>query len=232
MSSTGLVLNQPKECEALETLRAEIQQVADVAMMQRIGSKETKDAALEIGAQVKRMRKALDDRRRQITDPMNDTVKQVIAFAKRLDEPLDRAEAHIRSQAVAYANAIAEEQRKEQARLALEKQRAEEQRQAELRAAAAFAETPEETIQETQRVEDDAKARRADIAAQTREVKAQAVKGTTEVWCFEVVDRNAVPDEFWVIDESLLRNAVRVQRRREIPGLRIFAETKVRMGAY
>lgn len=232
LNETSLVLQQPEECKALEQLKAEIQEVADMAMLQKVGSTETKDAALSIGGKVKQMRKALDDRRREITDPMSEKVKQIIAFARSLDAPLGNAELHIRGQLTDYARAIAEEQRKEEARIAREKAKAEEDRQAELKAAAAFSETMEEHLEATQVVEEKAKDVRIGLSAQSRQVKAQGVKGTTEEWKFEIVDPSLVPEEYWIIDESLLRNAVKVQKKREIPGLRIFSETGIRMGRF
>jgi hypothetical protein len=91
------VLQAPKEVEKLEQLRGEIEGIAKEALIQRVGDTATKDAALAIGGQVKRMRKALDDRRKEITAPLQDLVKQIIAFAAHLDAPLDRAEDHIRN---------------------------------------------------------------------------------------------------------------------------------------
>lgn len=227
-----LIIQTPKECQALEALKTEIESVSKEALLQRVGSTETKDAALAVGAQVKRMRKALADRRTEITAPMNDLIKQIIAFEKALDAPLARAEDHIRAQAVAYANAIAEEQRKERVRIQMEKDRIEAERQAQLKAAAAFNDNLEDQLADQAKVEEHAKALRIDNYAKEREVKAQGVKGTREEWTFEILDPALVPDKYFIIDEALIRNAVRIQKIREIPGVRIYSETKVSLARY
>lgn len=222
-----LILSQPKECDRLEALRGEIKMVTDIAMQQRVGSTETKDAALTIGSQVKRMRKALDDRRKEITGPLQDTVKQIIAFANTLDAPLCLAEEHIRAQATAYARAIADEQRREQDKIMLEKLRAEADKEAQLKAAPVFSSSVQEELEEKQKIEEEAKQRRIELNVQERNLKAQGVKGTSEVWTYKIMDESLVPDEYWMLDESKIRNAVKVQKIRGIPGINIYSETQV-----
>lgn len=225
------LLGELKEVHPLEALRNDIKQVCDMALQQRILSTETKDAALAIGADVKRVRKALEERRKLITTPLQDTVKRVIAFAKELDAPLEKAEDHIRAQAVSYANEIAAQQRKAQAAIEMERMRIVREEEIRLRNAAAMAETLSDQLEVQHQVQEETKAQQREVFVKAQEVKAQGVKGTTEVWCFQITDPMLVPREYLVVNESLIRQAVHYQKLREIPGVRIYSETRVRLGS-
>lgn len=224
------VLGQLKEVEPLEALRTDIQAITELALSQRVMDVTTKDAALAIAVDVKRVRKAIEERRKLITAPLQDTVKRVIAFADTLDQPLARAEAHIRGEAVRYANEIAAEQRKAQAAIEMEKLRIRREEEARLRSAAAMAESTEEHLQKADQIREETKVQQVETSVRAREVKAQGVKGTTEVWKFEVTDPAQVPRQYLAVDQSAIRAAIQYQKLREIPGVRIYSETQVRLG--
>ncbi|MDB5243066.1 MAG: hypothetical protein JWP57_3691 [Spirosoma sp.] len=48
-------------------------------------------------------------------------------------------------------------------------------------------------------------------------------KGVQLKWTFEIVDRNQVPNGYWIIDEGAIKADI-AQGRREIPGVRIYEE--------
>ena len=58
-------------------------------------------------------------------------------------------------------------------------------------------------------------------------VSAPIVKGMTTTWNFEILDPYKVPREFCKPDETLIRQSIK-DGAREIPGVRIFEETKIR----
>ena len=49
-------------------------------------------------------------------------------------------------------------------------------------------------------------------------------KGVQLKWTFEIVDRNQVPNGYWLIDESAIKADI-AKGAREIPGVRIYEET-------
>ena len=58
------------------------------------------------------------------------------------------------------------------------------------------------------------------------------VGGTTstqQVWDFEITDPNQVPREYLAIDETAIRRAVIRDKVREIPGVRIFQKSQVKL---
>lgn len=230
MTTPSDILGPLKEFEPLEALRRDIHTLSETALTQRIGSKETKDAALSIGSDVKRVRKLLDDRRKAITSPMQDTVKRIIAYADKLDEPLARAEAHIRQQANAYAESIAAGQRRQAAALEMERQRIRREEEVKMRNAAALAESVEDELAAKRRIEQQARMQQAETAAKERELKSQGVKNTVETWKFEVTDAALVPREFLIPDMQALRQAVNYRKLRDIPGVKIWSEKSVRLG--
>lgn len=228
--STGIILGQPKEVETLEVLRGEITTLSEVALKQRALDTATKDAALAVGADVKRMRKAIEDRRKQITIPLDDLKKRVMAFAEALDAPLAKAEMHIRMEALRYQNEIAEQQRRAQALIDAEKLRIKREEEAKLRTAAFLNDDMGDQLAAQEQVRMETKAKQAEVAVQQREIKAQGVKGTSEHWVFEVTDPSQLPRQYLKVDESAIRQAVQYQHLREIPGVRIYKETRVRLG--
>lgn len=59
----------------------------------------------------------------------------------------------------------------------------------------------------------------------TPEIAAPAKpKGVQLKWAFEIVDRNQVPNGYWIIDEGAIKADI-ANGFREIPGVRIYEET-------
>jgi hypothetical protein len=48
-------------------------------------------------------------------------------------------------------------------------------------------------------------------------------KGVQMRWTFEVIDRNQIPNGYWIIDEGAIKTAI-AEGVREIPGVRIYEE--------
>ncbi|WP_080237522.1 hypothetical protein [Spirosoma rigui] len=48
-------------------------------------------------------------------------------------------------------------------------------------------------------------------------------KGVQMKWAFEIIDRNQVPNGYWVIDEAAIKNDI-AKGVRDIPGIRIYEE--------
>lgn len=65
------------------------------------------------------------------------------------------------------------------------------------------------------------------VNAQKPVVEAPKVKGMTSSWKFEIDDPYKVPREFCSPDEKIIRQAI-ANGAREIPGVRIFEDTKIR----
>lgn len=144
----------------------------------------------------------------------------IVAFETDLLKPYLALDEKLKKDATAYRveqNRIAKEtadaERARQTREA-EDQRIAQAQKAELMGAATLAEKLLSTPVPTPKVEE-----KSTIAKGFAGAKAR------KVWKFEITDRDAVPDEFWCIDEQKLGQVVRTDKDKAvIPGVRVYSE--------
>ena len=165
-------------------------------------------------AQIKSFRKAIDVQRKELIKLPYDYVKRVNAFAKEISKPLDNAETIIKQKLIDY-EAKKELERREQ------EKRAEEERK---------------RLQEQLNKEAQEKGVEAVILPEVMFPKEEKNIVHTEsgdtvytrtVWDFEIVDFAQVPDEYKVIDEKKVRQAINRLGIRDIPGLKIFQKKTI-----
>lgn len=173
-----------------------------------VESAEDLDEAGAILTKVAHARKEIDRLRKESTKPHRDEVASINESFGELASPLAGIEEALKAQVVAFQRA--EEERVEAERRRLEanakrRQTREDKRAEEQGREAAQHEAPEIP---------DAPASRDVIGGQVQ---------TRKVWKMEVVDEDAVPREYLMVDEPLIRKAVK-DGVREIPGVRIFED--------
>lgn len=238
------------ELSKFDSLSAEIATFIAPAKAVVVDSKETCDRAMTSAQQVKKLEKAVEARRKELVGPLNDQVKRINDYAKKILEPLAGADSHIKKQLISWERKLEDErreaQRKIDAEAAAERKRiaeaeAEERRKKmeaeklEADVADLFGE-PEApaapagpTFEEEQRqAEIDREKFLAEerIRAETKANEANRVSGVQRPWTFEVVAPTSVPWEFCTVDEKKIRAAVKAGVR-EIPGVRIFQDMKI-----
>jgi len=182
---------------------------ADVKALE-VKDDESLNLAVMIGGNAKKIAKAIDAQRKAIILEPAEFVKGVNAIAKAITDSLEEAE-RIAKQKIGQHQARIEMERRKQEEAA--RKAAEElQKRINAEAKKAGVEAPvvmAPVIPEQQKV-----VRTETAAAHQR-----------KVWSFEVLDLAAVPVEYKIVDEQLIRDAVKMGIR-EIPGVRIFEETK------
>lgn len=180
---------------------------------------------LEEIAQKKKDFKAQRDK---YVKPMKDSIK---AIDEKLQEPiktLEKMEAIVRE---TLNNYLAEVNRREQERLALEKKKAEEE------ALRKMEELEHAKLQsgEYDEVTQKAIARTVDheqnkiVEATTKQEKinlSTSGASVSMVWDFEIIDKAQIPLEFLKVDETAIRNAIRAGER-EISGVKIFQKPQL-----
>lgn len=229
------------ELTQFDSLAAEIAVFVKPGMEVVVTSKESCDAALLSVQQVKRLAKAVEERRKEVTKPLLEQKKNIDDYVKKLMAPLEKVEASLKTTLIAWERKLEQERREAQRKLEeqaakerkahQEKMRAEEERLAleKLQAEMLGSDEPENTFEkekqeaelERQKYEVEKK-----IEADKRMVAEHRVTGTQKVWSFVVESPSEVPNEYKIVDERLIRAAVRGGIR-EIPGVRIFEETKI-----
>jgi len=186
----------------------------DKAKAIEILDKPEYEEGAKLFAQIKSFKKTIDTQRKELIKLPYDYVKRVNAFAKEISKPLDNAETVIKQKLIDY-EAKKELERREQ------EKRAEEERK---------------RLQEQLNKEAQEKGVEAVILPEVMFPKEEKNIVHTEsgdtiytrtVWDFEIVDFAQVPDEYKLIDEKKVRQAINRLGIRDIPGLRIFQKKTI-----
>lgn len=178
--------------------------------------------------EIAQKKKDFKAQRDKYVKPMKDSIK---AIDEKLQEPiktLEKMEAIVRE---TLNNYLAEVNRREQERLALEKKKAEEE------ALRKMEELEHAKLQsgEYDEVTQKAIARTVDheqnkiVEATTKQEKinlSTSGASVSMVWDFEIIDKAQIPLEFLKVDETAIRNAIRAGER-EISGVKIFPKPQL-----
>lgn len=169
--------------------------------------------ATEMTGQIKRLAKAVDERRKEIIAEPDSFVRKVNGFVKPISDRLKALEALLKRKLSDHAYQV-ELQRREIERRQIEANR---KLQEDLNR-----EASEKGIAPVQV---------APVAVSTRKEPTRsdsAVASSVMVWDFEVQDDTKVPRAYMMVDERLIRDAIRAGIR-EIPGVKIFERAEIRV---
>lgn len=209
IEETAVAVKTDQEAMALEMEKVEVHDDA------------TYSRAANWLSQIKARFKRIEEKRKEYVQPLNVQVRKINADFKAMQEPYIAMESTLKGKMVDYANKKERErqeaERKEREERAAEARRiAEEQRISNQKAAAQLRE---------QRAKEEAE-KPAPVAPKT--VKTETAKVVTKkVVKFEITDPSKVPDEYKVVDERLVRQAVVQGGKRRIAGVRIWEEAQV-----
>lgn len=204
-----------------ESVEARMEQAREI--QQRVNNlvvvdENTARTAADVALAAKRMADELEQERKRITQPMTDGGKTIKAIFDGMINPISAASDTAKRKAFAFKMA-------EEKRLAEEARRRREEEEAKALEIA-------ETLRDAGRA--DLADAQLDMAAETIQDRAPekvAIAGNMAkmsertTWEFEVVNKSAVPMAYLLVDEKAIRIAIR-DGVREIPGVRIFQETR------
>lgn len=160
---------------------------------------------------VSKLKKAIEEKRKEYVDPINAHLRAVNEAFKRLVAPLDDADSLTRGKIMTF--------KREEAKRAAEVAEINRLRLEATRREAALYEG--EIAELTQLI--------PEVAPVPARVQADiATLGTSKVWKWELVDFYKVPDEYKTIDAAKVGKVVRAGVR-EIPGIRIYCEDTLRV---
>lgn len=233
---------QPNNLQNFDALKAEVNLFVEPIRAIKVTDKSQLEKALEIGRHVKVLSKKIEDRRVELVSPLNEQVKKVNAYAKEIQGPLSGAEEVIKRELRSYEQVLEKEREAERKRIAEEQKKREQEAVAKLKAqkesedllalltddSDQIAEPDKKMASETLKAE--AERMEKEILSETKTalktVEKNAVTGARKVWKFEVLDPDEVPRKYLVVDEKLVRDAVKVGIR-DIGGVRIYEETEI-----
>lgn len=178
--------------------------------------------------EIAQKKKDFKAQRDKYVKPMKDSIK---AIDEKLQEPIKTLEKMEEIVRETLNNYLAEVNRREQERLALEKKKAEEE------ALRKMEELEQAKLQsgEYDEVTQKAIARTVDheqnkiVEATTKQEKinlSTSGASVSMVWDFEIIDKAQIPLEFLKVDETAIRNAIRAGER-EISGVKIFQKPQL-----
>lgn len=178
--------------------------------------------------EIAQKKKDFKAQRDKYVKPMKDSIK---AIDEKLQEPiktLEKMEAIVRE---TLNNYLAEVNRREQERLALEKKKAEEEalrKMEELeQARLQSGEYDEVTQKAIARTVDHEQNKIVETTTKQEKINLSTSGASVSmVWDFEIIDKAQIPLEFLKVDETAIRNAIRAGER-EISGVKIFQKPQL-----
>lgn len=212
----------------LEPMQIESYKIVERAKAIVVNDAVSYDNTVLFLKEIAQKKKDFKSQRDKYVKPMKDSIK---AIDEKLQEPiktLEKMEAIVRE---TLNNYLAEVNRREQERLALEKKKAEEE------ALRKMEELEQARLQsgEYDEVTQKAIARTVDheqnkiVEATTKQEKinlSTSGASVSMVWDFEIIDKAQIPLEFLKVDETAIRNAIRAGER-EISGVKIFQKLQL-----
>ena len=161
---------------------------------------------------ISRLKKAMEEKRKEYVKPLQDQAKAINDTYKTLMHPIEAADLTTRNKILAY--------QKEQERVRREQ---EEINRLRLEASQKEMELKGELTESVNLVE-------VIPEAPKRVSTDLGILGKATIWKFEVIDFASVPDEYKIVDAAKVGKVVRAGLR-SIPGIRIYPEGTLRVTA-
>ncbi len=186
----------------LAPVKTEVDQFLYEFQEVKITSQDEYTNAGDLLKQIQNKIKKLEDKRKEYTQPLDESKKRIMADFKSISEPLEEFVSNVKSKMVEWY-------RIEQARLD------EEQKKIE---AAALAKAKEEHVSEVvvPVINTQVKTQRGDVSTTT----------VKKVWKWKVTDENAVTRDYLCVDGDKVSDAVK-EGNRNIPGIEIYQEEQI-----
>ena len=209
---TAVVNVAPGKDEVVQKLLTEVMKVREVALKMVVATDEDVKMATNDLSLMSGLKKAVDEKRREYVDPINEHVKSVNDAFKLLTGPLNEADKLVRQKVVDYKQ---EQQRRQREAEEVNRQKEElARKEAALNYGEVTIDTTPVDVVEAQ------KTTRTDLGA----------AGMVDNWKWEVVDIDVVPREYLVPDAAML-NAIAKKHhdQKKVEGVRFYNEPTLRV---
>jgi len=221
-------LRVPTEHPAVINARANAIAFRDRALALVVDSEDAKAKATNLLAGIAQIQSVAEAERVKLVRPYNDFVKGINALFRDALAPLVEADGTLRRRVIdfnreqtrkaAEAAAAAEAERIRSEALLKEAEKAERAGQGAVAG---------ELLERAVASETGAKVAQAEAVLPSKTVRTDAGSSTVKkVWTFHLVNLDAVPTEYLVLDEAKVRDAIRAGVR-AIPGLEILQEEQL-----
>ena len=212
----------------LEPMKIESYKIEERAKSITVNDAVSYDSTVLFLKEVAQKKKDFKAQRDKYVKPMKDSIK---AIDEKLQEPiklLEKVEVIVRETLNTY---LAEVNRREQERLALEKKKAEEEalrKMEELEKTKSQAGEYDEVTQKAiERTVDHEQNKIVEATTKQEKINLSTNGASVSmVWDFEIIDKAQIPLEFLKVDETAIRNAIRAGQR-DINGVKIFQKPQL-----
>lgn len=214
-------------------LTLEPMQIESFRIEERVKSIEVTDAisydsAVMFLKEISQKKKDFKSQRDKYVKPMKDSIK---AIDEKLQAPIKLLEKMEDIVRITLNNYLAEVQKREQERLALEKKKAEDEALREIEnlenMKAQAGEYDEVTQKAIQRTIENKQNNLIEATATDTKVNLSTDNATVSmVWDFEILDKSQIPLEYLKVDEAAIRSAIRAGER-TINGVKIYQKPQI-----
>ena len=214
-------------------LTLEPMQIESFRIEERVKSIEVTDAisydsAVMFLKEISQKKKDFKSQRDKYVKPMKDSIK---AIDEKLQAPIKLLEKMEDIVRITLNNYLAEVQKREQERLALEKKKAEDEALREIEnlenMKAQAGQYDEVTQKAIQRTIENKQNNLIEATATDTKVNLSTDNATVSmVWDFEILDKSQIPLEYLKVDEVAIRSAIRAGER-TINGVKIYQKPQI-----
>lgn len=204
-----------REAQIVNQINLEVSQIS-------INTPETYDRGTVLLKEIKSTQKKLDELRKSWTKPLDESKKGIMNFFRPMMEILSSSESSVKSKILIF--------RQEQQRIRAEKEaRLREQARKEQEKLERAAERKAQRLEENGKLEAAEEIRETvpEVSMPVLENEIPKAKGisTRDVWKFQIVNSDKVPDEYKMVDEKKVGAVVRATKGAiKIPGVKIWKE--------
>jgi len=231
------------ELDQFNEIKAEIAHYVAPAMLAKVSDFESSNGALEAAKTIRGLKLKIEKQRKILVEPLNDRVKSVNEYCRQIGDPLDKAEAHLRTELNRFA---AEQEAIKQAKL----REAEAERQREIESLKAKQEAEKAALEETINMfgagPEEAEAMNAALAEKAKTEQAIAkmefqgrqhdigelqIKGTRKNTKVRILDLEKIPRVFLIIEPNEKMLIAAHKGGQTVPGVEFYEEIAVSVGA-
>ena len=186
----------------IEVYQAQADELEKQAVKLSIASPEENAIVIELKAKLSKLAKDIKNRKEEITKPLNTALRSIRALWAPLEDAVEMRENAVGRALIDYKNQVEAEARKQEERIA-----------ARVEKGTMKLETAEKKIDNLPKIQN---------TTHTTEGQVQFRK----IPKVRITNRDLIPDEYWIIDEVRLRQAI-ITGGKVVPGAEMYYEERV-----
>lgn len=219
---------QTTELAQFEPLKADITAFVAPVKTLKVVDLQTSADAIDTGKRIVALKKQIEDKRKELVKPFNDTVSTINEYAREISAPLLEGEKHVRLELNRFNSEQELKQAEERRRFLDQKIEADKKAREAIEKLAASNKPADAKVFAEVQIQHATTQRQ--VAFAEKDLDDQKIKNVRRPWKFEVTDETAIPRVYLSIDEKKIRDAIKFGIH-TIPGVRIYQEAEVMLSS-